>query len=72
MASSAAQAVERSAVAHRRGHCHDSCAGQAAHHAGQRALHPGDHHEGVRLIETLMHDQWSVQPRDPHIGDQLR
>ena len=40
-------ALERGAVADAGGHGHDRRAGEPADHAGQRALHAGDHHHGV-------------------------
>ena len=54
-------ALQRGAVAHRGRHRHDRRRHEAAEHAGQRALHAGDHHDGVEVLEPVEHGQQAVQ-----------
>ncbi len=55
-------AAEAAAVAHAGGHCDHRLAGQAAHHAGQGALHAGGHDDDAGLIQQGLLAQEPVQP----------
>ena len=64
-------ALQRGAVAHRGRHRHDRRRHEAAEHAGQRALHAGDHHDRVEILETVEHGEQAVQAGDPDVGQVL-
>ena len=68
IASSAVIAVEARPVADAGRHGDDRPAGQAADHAGQRALHPGDHDHRIGGRDAVEVGEQPVQPGDADVG----
>ncbi len=65
------ETLERGAVADRGRHRHDRHADQPTHHAGQRALHAGDHDQAVRGGQAVAHGEHAVQAGHADVGHQL-
>ena len=63
------QTAEGGAVPHAGRHRHERDPAQAADHAGQGALHAGDHDEAVGGGEPVAGLEQAVQPGDAHVVD---
>ena len=72
MASSAVTPFEAGAVARAGGHGDDGRGGEPADDAGQRALHPGDDHDGVGRGQLVGRVEHAVQAGHADVGDAQR